>query len=217
MDQNPEEALITAVQEQPVENIKKSKIISKKNAIILALVLIVGAAAYTYKGLFIAATVNGSPISRLALIAQLESEAGKAALNAIITQKLIDDEAQKKSITVSDAAINDEIKKIEAQLQTQGQTLASALAAQNLTDKELRSQLTTRKKLEALLADKTQVTDEEIKKFIVDNKVVVPKGQEADYANQIKTKLQQDKFSSAADAFISNLKAQAKINYFVNY
>lgn len=217
MDQTPEEVSTISEQEQPVAEVKKFSPINKKTAIILAVLIVVGAVGFTYKGLLVAATVNGSPVSRLALIAQLESESGKAALNAIITQKLIDDEAQKKSISVSDEAVNEEIKKIEVQLQAQGETLAGALESQNLTEVELRKQLASRKKLEQLLADKTQVSDEEIKKFITDNKVTIPKGQEAEYNDQIKAQIKQQKFSEAAASFIDSLKAQAKINYYVNY
>ncbi len=217
MDQTPEEVSTISEQEQPVAEVKKFSPINKKTAIILAVLIVIGAVGFTYKGLLVAATVNGSPVSRLALIAQLESESGKAALNAIITQKLIDEEAQKKSISVGDEVVNEEIKKIEAQLQAQGETLAGALASQNLTEVDLRKQLASRKRLEQLLADKTQVSDEEIKQFILENKVTIPKGQEAEYNDQIKAQIKQQKFSEAAGAFIDALKAQAKINYYVNY
>lgn len=191
--------------------------ISAKTLFIIALVLAAAALAYHFKGLLIAATVNGLPISRLAVIEQLERTAGKTTLETMINQKLIDGEAQKRSITVSEDEINAQMKTVEDQIVAQGATLAQALADQGMTQAEFKKWTITQLELEKLLADQMQVTDAEIAQYIKDSGQTVPAGQEATYQSQAKDALQQQKLSDAAGPFMDSLRAQSSIHYFVNY
>ena len=193
------------------------KMISVKMAVIAVIVIFLLALFYYYKGLFVAVTVNGSPISRLAVVRELESKSGKAALESLITIKLIDAEAQKKGITISGDEIANTIKNIEDQVKSQGQTLAQALEMRGLTEAELKKQIMVQKELEKLIADKINVTDEEVQKYITANKVAIPKGQKDAMQNQIKDQLRQQKFSAEAQTFIAGLHKDARIRYFVNY
>ena len=101
-------------------------------AIGVAVVLIL-VALFFAKGIFVAATVNGSPISRLSVVKELEKQGGKQALGAIIDKKLIETELNKQKMSVTPAEIDEEIKKIEAQVSSQGGTLEMALAQQGMT------------------------------------------------------------------------------------
>jgi foldase protein PrsA len=205
---------------------KKKEIIIKKNvnikinlkkAIIVAIILAIGILAFCLKGFFIAATINGQPISRLAVVRELESVSGKSALDSLITQKLVGDEAKKKGISVSDDEINAEMKKAEAQIKEQGKTLDEALAAQNMTLADLKKQIAFQKTLEKILGDKLNVTAEEITKYMADNQITPPSGQEVSYQEQIVNLLKQQKFNAEAQALIDSLRAAAKINYFWKY
>ena len=217
MDTNPEETKSSTESEQSADKKQKQITISIKAAVVIGVIIVIGALAYRYKGLLIVATVDGSPISRFSVIEELEKKSGKATLDALIIQKLIAVEAQKKGITVNDNDVNAEIKKIEEQLKEQGKTLAEALSAQGMTEEDLRVQLATQKKLEKLLADKIQVTDEEIAQFIKDSKIVIPAGQEDSYKNQARDQIQQNKLNDAVGVFIDSLRSTAKIKYFVSY
>ena len=217
MNNHPKEEIASSVSGHHGANTRLPKTITVKNAVIAAIILILLALAYYEKGLLIAATVNGSPISRLAVIQALEKRSGKAALDSLITQKLIVDEASKKGIKVTDAEIATEIKNIESQIAAQGGTLPQMLEQQGLTMDDLKEQIGTQKKVEGLLGDAIQVTDAEVAKYIKDNKVTVPKGQEADTNNQIREQLKQTKFQSAIQPLLDSLHTQAKINYFVKY
>jgi len=217
MNNHPKEEIASSVSGHHGANTRLPKTITVKNAVIAAIILILLALAYYEKGLLIAATVNGSPISRLAVIQALEKRSGKAALDSLITQKLIVDEASKKGIKVTDAEIATEIKNIESQIAAQGGTLPQMLEQQGLTMDDLEEQIGTQKKVEGLLGDAIQVTDAEVAKYIKDNKVTVPKGQEADTNNQIREQLKQTKFQSAIQPLLDSLHTQAKINYFVKY
>lgn len=199
------------------EEEKKPKVISVKAAVIVAVVIVLLALAFYCKGLFIAATVNGSPVSRLSVISELEKTSGKKALDSLITKKLLNDEAKKKGVTVTTDEVNAEITKIEEQLKTQGGTLDAVLAQQGMTRADMVEQITLQKKLEKLLGDKIAVTDEEAMKLLTDSKVAVPKGEEEKYKAQAIEQIRGQKLNDAAGAFIESLRTQASIHYFVNY
>ena len=192
--------------------------INKKIVFPIVGAVVVLAALFYFKGLFIAALVNGSPISRIQVIEELEKQSGKQALESLITQKLIQGELDKKNITVANDAINEEIKKIEARVSQQGGTLQVALAQQGLTEKKFRERVVLQKRLEKLLADKTAVSDEEVSKYIKDNKIAPSQNAKPeDTKNQIKDQLKQQKFSQQAQELVTNLKKTATIRYFVTY
>lgn len=219
MDNNTIQAESLNAQEHQQKAYKKSiKIkISIKTAIIIVVIIALGVLAYIYKGLFIAATVNGSPISRLAIIQELEKASGKNLLDSLIIEKLVQNEANAKKITVSNDEINGEIKKIEDRIVAQGSTLDAALAAQGMTMEDLKKQIILQKEVEKMVADKINVTDEEVTQYIKDNAISIPEGQEATTTAQIKDELRNQKLNKEADALITTLKSQAKIRYFVNY
>lgn len=186
-------------------------------AIVVAVIVILGALAYRYKSLVIAATINGHPITRIAVIKELEKQGGKTTLDGMINNQLIDDAAKAKNITITDADINANIDTLTTQLAAQGETLANALAQQGMTNDDLKKQIRINKELEQLLADKIQVSDDEITKYISDNKVTIPAGQEAATKDQIKQQLQQQKLSAAAQDYVNSLRSAAKIKTYVNY
>ncbi len=205
MDNNPEVV------------VKKHKFISTKTAIIIAVIIILAVLAYYYKGLFIAATINGSPITRLAVIEELEKVSGKQVLDSLITKKLINNEAIKKGVSVTSEEVDTEIKNIENQIKAQGQTLEQVLTAQKMKMEDLKQQILTKKTLEKSLVDKLQVAEAEIEQFIKDNNITIPKGQEEAYRVQIIAQLKQQKLNSEAESLINSLRSQAVIKYFTNY
>jgi len=207
--------------EESVSKPNKIAISIHRNAIIagviILIVAVIGGLLFYYKGLFIAATVNGSPISRLAVISELEKTSGKKTLESLITKKLIDDEARSKGIIINQADIDAELKTIEDQVKAQGATLDQVLTEQGVTLEYLRNQIAVQKELEGLLADQIQVSDDDVAKYITDNKVTIPKGEEAASKEQIKNQLKQQKLSDAAGTLLESLRSKSKINYFINY
>lgn len=192
-------------------------ILKKKTALLVAVVIIAVSLLYVYKGFFVAATVNGVPISRFAVIHELEKNGGKDTLNWLITQKLIINEASLAGVVVSDEEINEVIKNIGEQITEQGATLEAALGEQGMTLDDFKNQIIVQKNLEKLLGDKINITDEEINQYIEDFGVEIPEGEEENYKNQIKEMLRGQKLGVESQTLMDSLKSQAKINYFVSY
>ncbi len=194
---------------------KKSKPIIIAIGVVVILIIV---ALFFAKGLFVAATVNGSLISRVSVIQELEKQGGKQALEAIIDKKLIETELNKQKITVTKEEVDEEIKKIEAQVASRGGTLEAALAQQGMTEEKLREQITIQKRLEKLLADKVAITEAEINTYIKDSKATPPKDVKTeDFRKQVSEQLKQQKFQQEAQKWVSDLTTSAKIKYYVNY
>ena len=189
-----------------------------RTAIIVLAVLLLGGLSYYYKSLFIAATVNGNPISRWSVLSQLEASSGKNVLDSIITKKLIEDEAASKNVSVTAEDVDTEIKSIEERLKSQNTTLETALKSENMTMEKLKEQVTINKALQKLVADKLAVSDEDVDAYLKQMGGEIPTTvSEAEFKAQIKTQLQNQKFSTEAQTLIDSLRAQANIRYFVEY
>src|SRR5882724_9068411 len=92
----------TSVSSVTVEKTKSSKLKSLKMRrayVILILVMFaLGAFLYYARGIFVAAVVNGQPISRLSVIKETEKQSGKQALETIVRNTLIEQEARKANV-----------------------------------------------------------------------------------------------------------------------
>ncbi len=184
--------------------------------IFLLLIVLLGILFFS-KSLFIAATVNGKPISRLTLIRELEKQGGKQTLDSLITKELILSEASKQKIVVSDDQVNQEIEKISKQIQDQGSSLEAVLASQEQTLETLRENIKIQKTLETLLKDKIQVSDDEIKNYYEQNQQYYPDSKYEDIKEDLKRQLTQEKLVNEYQNWISKLKSEANIRYFVNF
>lgn len=218
--QTTEEKVETSIaKETPVSHItltmKRSSLLY--GAIVVAVVFVIVAFLYT-RGFIVAATVNGSPISRVSLIQELEKQGGKQALEAMVDKKLIETELSKNGVTIEASAIEAKITEIEAQVATQGGTLEEALTSQGMTMEQLRAQLETQLKLEKLLADKVQVTDEEVNAYITENKITPPKEVSTEEVKvQVGEQLKQEKFQTEAQKWVADITEKANIKYYVTY
>ncbi|NCQ06508.1 MAG: hypothetical protein GW815_03005 [Candidatus Moranbacteria bacterium] len=191
---------------------------TKSFIVVIGLFAVVLGIAYFYKGVFVVATVNGTPISRLSVVKELEKKAGKDVLDTIITKKLIQDEIKKSGIVIKDGDVTGEIDKIKEQVSAQGGTLEEALTAQGMTEADLREQIVLNKALEQILSDKIAVTDEEVTEYLSKSKTALPKGTNSDdMKNQVREQLKGQKFNTEAGKWLEALKSKAQINYFMQY
>lgn len=181
------------------------------------LIVILLIAAYYLRGLIIVATVNGEPISRLSVIRELEKRQGAQALDTIITEKLILQEAKKQNLNVTQAEIDEEIAKIEASLSEQGQNLDQLLQSQGISKEELNKQIQLQK-LISLMVNIAEITDEEVDEYLEENESTIPEDvSEEEIREQARESLKQQKLSQDVQVYLEELRSQANINYILNY
>lgn len=189
--------------------------VPRRNVVIGAIVigaLLLG--GYMISKWMVVGKVNGETITRSEYTQELEKTSGKQVLEGIATKKIIQQEAKKKNISVSNSDVDAELKKIEDQLKAQGQTLDQVLAFQGLTREGLREQIVIQKTVEMLVGDVTVATSE-IDTYIEENQELA--GENTDLETLRKTaadQLKQQKTDQKIQELIQNLRQNAKIEYF---
>ncbi len=206
-------------QETSVPPVKPTKSPSKlrrpnKTFIIFGIIVVILLLLYLFRSAFVVAFVNGQMITRSEFNHQMEKDAGKQAMNEILTQDLIFQEAQKKHITVSQSDINSEMKAIEATLKQQGQTLSQALTAKGLTQQDLEDQIRIKVIVDKILGSQIKITDAQVNDYIDKNKDSLPQGQDTNSLRpSIKQRMYQDALNTKFQSWIQELQQKAKINY----
>lgn len=183
----------------------------------LALFVIVLLAAY-FKNLFVVALVNGQPIPRWTVVQQLESSGGQKALENLITETLIMQEGKKQNVLISNAEVEEEFKKLEESVTSQGQDFDEALQARELTREALKTNIRLNKTLTKLVEKDVKVTEEDIKGYLDANKDTLPKDKsEEELKKTAEEDVKQEKQSTLAQDLVAKLREEAKIDYWLNY
>jgi parvulin-like peptidyl-prolyl isomerase len=113
------------------------------------------------------AVVNGDQITRGALVDRLlnVTHAGRDALNEMIGEALLTQEATRRTLTVTDQEVQDRINIIKQRLgggENQAELFARYLEQQNVTESGLTYKVKIKLIAEKVLADKIKVTDDEV-------------------------------------------------------
>jgi len=192
---------------------------TKRLAIMFVIVLLLIASFfYFFKNILIAAIVNGKPITRISVIKELEKQGGKQTLETLITKALIVQEAEKKGISVTNDEVEKELKKIESQLEQQGQTLEGVLLLQGLTREAVAEETRIQLILKKMIEGKVKVTDKDVDSYLEENKENLPEDLSQDELKKMaKDDLSNQKMNVALQDLLKELKDKANISYFVDY
>ncbi len=204
----------------PLSKINQASVLKNRKTVLFAVIIITGVLAllFTFKGLFIAAIVNGEPISRISIVKTLEKQGGKAVLDSLVTKKLISQEVKKGNITISQSDIDQEINKITESLKAQGTTIDQALTAQGMTRTQLNDEIKLQLSIQKMVGKDVEVSDKEIDEFITANKAQFPEGtKEEEIKKQSTERIKQQKLQQKTQEFLKNLQDKAKVTNFVQY
>jgi foldase protein PrsA len=169
--------------------------------------------AYNKKALFIAATVNNQPITNLELIQKMNQTYRERTLNQMVNEAILDQEAKKNNITISDAEIN---QKMDEVIKTYGgqDSFEQLLTQQGLTKADFTKQTRLQLVVEKLYATEIKPTDTEIQKFMDDNKTAPEATEPAKFKVAAEDAVKQDKLSKVFAEKFKGLKDSAKITIF---
>jgi len=115
-------------------------------------------------------SVNGVKISKGDLYDTLiKGGNGESAVEGLITYELVNQEAQKKGITVTDADLNRELDVIKKSMGSE-EAFQQALVQYKMTEDDLHADLLEQAQLRKLLSSQISITDEDIKNYYDQNK-----------------------------------------------
>lgn len=193
----------------------KSSGLKVRRSVIITLVvgLVILALIYLARGVFVVASVNGEPITRMAVLKELESQGGKQISESLITETLVRQKAKEQGLQASQEELDREIKNLEDLYKKQGQELGQVLSMRGMTRDDLAKQIELKIFLDKLVGE-VEVSDAEVAQFIEENNEAYG-GNLA--TEDVKAQLIEQKMSEKSSAYITELQKNANIQYFVNY
>lgn len=197
-----------------LSSISQSKLpIASRKIYIIALIIGLLLLVYYKKSWFVAATVNGSPLSNFELLSRLNKQYRTTMLNQMINEKIIVDEARKNKIALSGAEIDKKISELEVRVGGT-QALDSMLSQQGQTRESLKDQMRIQLIVEKLFAKESTVSAQEISNFIAQNKATLQATESAEQEKEASEILKQQKLGDAFQTKFQELKQQTQVKIF---
>ncbi len=185
---------------------------SKKFYVVLIIVGLILLANFK-KGWFIAAMINGSPVTNLELQMSLNKQFRTQTLNQLINEKIILGEAAKNNALATDEEITKKIQEIETSV---GGTKAmdEILSSQGQNRDSIKNQLKLQLSIEKLYTKETTVSAQELDKFLQTGKDQLRATDSAKQVKEAEDLLKQQKLSQIFNEKFQTLRQQAKITIF---
>ncbi|MEQ8175462.1 MAG: peptidylprolyl isomerase [Syntrophomonadaceae bacterium] len=136
---------------------------------ILAIILAVGAIFYVKGKSETVASVNGDKITKTELYNLMVKQNGKEALNSLIAERIVDLEAQKRKIAVTDQEIQAELQKYYNDYGGQDAFL-QALTSSGFTMDDVKKDIALSMKIRKLMEPRVAISDDELKAYFEENK-----------------------------------------------
>ena len=211
--------VVTSLQDSLLADIKSRsvmlrKVLTTRNLVILAVVLILLQLLWRNKSLLVAGTVNNQPIPRWTLESRLVARYGAQTLEEVINEVLIKQEGVKKGASVSAKDVDNKITEIEKSLDGKI-SIADALIQQGMTMAEFRSQVELQLILDKLASNMIEVSDQEISDYIASNSASLIDTDPASQSAEAKTILTSQKKNAAYRQIFDDLKKQAKVSKYL--
>ncbi|OGE32981.1 hypothetical protein A3C59_02700 [Candidatus Daviesbacteria bacterium RIFCSPHIGHO2_02_FULL_36_13] len=186
---------------------------SSKKFYLIALILGILLLAIYKKNLFVAAMVNGQPVTNWQLQSELNSQFRTQTLNQLINEKIILDEAKKNNAIASQAEIDQKIAELEIQVGG-AETLDGLLSQQGQTRSSIRNQIRIQLAISKLYEKDATVSSEEVTKYIEENKAQMQATDSAGLEKEATEALKQQKLSQIFSEKFQQLRSSANIQIF---
>lgn len=198
-----------------LNNISEKFLDYKKSKKVYLVILVLGILllAVYKKSWFIAAVVNGVPVTNLELQAKLNDQFKTQTLNQMINEKVILSEAAKNNAIPSQQEVNQKIADVEKSVGGKD-TLDSLLTQQGQTRSGLRDQIMIQLAITKLYDKEATVSADEVSKFIEQNKDQLKATDSAGQTKEATDSLKQQKLSQIFSQKFQELRQKANIKIF---
>lgn len=169
--------------------------------------------AFFKKSWFVAAIVNGTPITNLELQIKLNQQFKTQTLNQLINEKVILDEAKKNGIILQESEINNKLADLEKNVGGK-EALDALLSQQSQTRMSLKDQLKVQLVISKLYDKEASVSGDEVSKFIEQNKQLLRATESAQQEKEAYDSIKNQKLSQIFSQKFQELRQKAKIQTF---
>jgi len=182
--------------------------------LVLILLILLGLVLYQNRGKFIAAVVNGRPITRFELDGRMVARYGDATLEEMINEHLVKSEAQAKGVKTSPEEINSRLEEFTKQI-GENTKLEDFLTQRGFTLEEFKKQIELDILVKKLTAGSVNISDQELADFISKNRASLTATSEADLKNEALEILSSRKRNETFQKWFQELKNKAKVQKFI--
>ncbi|MEK7616616.1 MAG: hypothetical protein AAB414_01015 [Patescibacteria group bacterium] len=186
---------------------------SSKKVWIVVLILGLLLLAFYKKSWFVAAIVNGMPITNLELQLKLNEQFRTQTLNQLINEKIILGEARKTNSIPQGPEIDKRVLELETQVGG-AEMLNTLLAQQGQNRKSLKDQVRLQLTITKLYEKEASVSAEEVAKFIEQNSSALQATDSAKQKEEAFNILKQQKITEVFNNKFQELRQNAKIQIF---
>lgn len=185
---------------------------SKKFYIALVIAGVLLLAIYK-KEWFIAATVNGAPVTNLELQMRLNKQFRTQTLNQLINEKIILAELTKNNALPTEAEVSRKISEIETNVGG-AQAFDALLTQQGQSRESIRQQIKLQLGIEKLYEKEATVSAEEVAEFIEINKDQMQATESAQQQTEAYESIKNQKITQIFSQKFPELRQKAKIQIF---
>jgi len=198
----------------PIESANPTRRFPLTKVALIVVVLGLVAIFVSNKGLLVAAVVNGRPIFRWQLTSVMISRFGQQTLDSMISQALIDVEAKKAGIIVSQTDIaqkeSDLVKSLGGDV-----SIDDILKYQGMTKADFEDQLRLQLTVEKLLGKDIIITDADIDAYIATSGSMLAATDEAGLREEAKQAIFSQQVNDKLQTWFTDLRSKAKILRFL--
>jgi len=213
----PKTREITETEKKIIVNKKpKRKFTSCLMVFLFFLVIVAFVVGLKFKGLILVASVNSKPIYSFEFVKYLWKHYAPQALDDLIAEKLLLQEAAKKQVEVSDSEVLEEITQIRKEL-TGGVTLEEKLEQEKMSYQEFQKGIKLQLIFRKLLEKKINITDNEIQAYIRQNQAAMQATDEAKLKDEARQALRAEKMNEEYQNLIPELKKESNISQFLKF
>lgn len=146
--------------------LNKKSLLAIAGVMVVVLIVVIG---ITFSKKDVVASVEGNPITKDQLYDVMVKQYGTNTISYLIDNKIVEHEAEKKKITISDKEKDEEMK---TYIDANGgeEQFNSALEQSGVTKADIESEIVNYLKIVKLLESKIEITDKEIESYFEENK-----------------------------------------------
>jgi parvulin-like peptidyl-prolyl isomerase len=198
----------------PLESVKPVRRLPWVRVVVVVVVLSLVAFFVANKGLVVAAVVDGRPIFRWQLNSVMSARYGAQTLDSMISQALIDEQAQKAGVKVSQTDITTREADLVKSLGT-NVSLDDVLKYQGMTKADFEDQLRLQITVEKLLGKDITISDADITNYIATNASTLTATDEAGQRSEAKQAIFSQEINDQLQTWFAGIKAKASILNFL--
>lgn len=161
----------------------------------------------------IAASINGRPVTGLELFKRMSRDYRGQALDNLVNEKLILQEAQKRNAVPSDVEIEARLIQVETQYGGKD-SFEMLLKQQGQTRESVKGQLKLTLAMEKMFGNEATATPEEVLKYVLENKEFLQATDSAGQKLEAEKNLRDQKLREIFATKFNELKANANIRIF---